>query len=65
MTAQGIQDETAFSWLVPFTLGKRDRIIAVVNSCVCKSSHKYGIEIPTYVEDAKRIDRKNEDAISK
>ena len=41
-----------------------------VNSSVRKSSHKYGIEIPTSVEDAKRIDRKNgttycKDAISK
>ena len=43
VTARDIQDEPAFAWWVPYTLRKRDRIIASVNSCVCKSSHKYGI----------------------
>ena len=55
---------------VPFTLLKRDRIIAAVNSCVCKYFHTYSIHIPTSVEDVKRIDRKNakiywQEAISK
>ena len=31
-TAVGIADEPAFAWWVPFTLKKRDRIIAAVNS---------------------------------
>ena len=55
---QGIQDEPEFYWWVPFTLHKRDRIIAAVNYHVCKSSHKYGIKISTSVEDTKSIDRK-------
>ena len=59
VTAQGIQDEPVFSWWVPFTICKRDRIIADVNCRVRKSSHKYRIKIPTYVEDMKTIDRKN------
>ena len=41
-----------------------------INYSVRKSSHKYGIEITTSVEDAKRINRKNgntywKDSISK
>ena len=45
-------------------------MIVAVNSRVRKSSHKYGIQIPTSVEDAKNIDRNNgttlwKDAISK
>ena len=59
LTAQGIKDEPEFSRWVPFTLCKRDSIIAAVKSCVSKYSHKYGIQIPTSVEDAKRIDRRN------
>ena len=59
VTACGIQDEPAFYWWVPFTLHKRDRIIAEVNSLVRKSSHKYGIDIPTPVEHEYIIDKKN------
>ena len=43
VTPRNIQDEPAFSWWVPYTLRKRDRIIAGVNSRVRKSSHKYRI----------------------
>ena len=34
-------------------------IISAVNSRVRKTTHKYGIEIPTSVEYAKEIDRRN------
>ena len=57
--AREIQDEPAFSWWVPFTLRKRDRIISAVNSRVKKTSHKYGIEVPTSVQHAKEIDECN------
>ena len=53
-----IQDEPAFAWWVKFTLCKRDRIIAAVNFGFRKSSLKYGIEIPTLVDNAERIDKK-------
>ena len=43
VTARDIQEEPAFYWWVPYTLRKRDRIIASVNSCVGKSYHKYMI----------------------
>ena len=40
VTARDIQDEPAFAWRLSFTLRKRDRIIASVNSCIRKSTHK-------------------------
>ncbi|KAL7523558.1 hypothetical protein ACHAXR_000235 [Thalassiosira sp. AJA248-18] len=57
--AIGLEVEPAFAWWVPFTLRKRDRIIASVNSRVRKSTHKYGMEVPTSVKHAIEIDRKN------
>lgn len=68
--ASSIADEAAFCWWVPYTLRKRDRIIASVNSRIKKTTHKYGIEVPTSIEHAKEIDRKNgntfwDDAVQK
>ena len=49
---------------------KRNRIVSSVNSRILKSTHKYGIEVPTSVDHAKRIDTSNgnrfwQDAIDK
>ena len=70
VTARGIADEPAFAWWVPFTLKKRDRIIAAVNSRVTKRTHKFGLEVPTSIEHAIKIDKANDntfwqDAIAK
>ena len=54
--SQGIDKEPAFSWWVPYTLKKRERIIASVRSRVVKRTHKYGIEVPTSMAHARRID---------
>ena len=40
--ARGIDDDAAFCWWVPFTLRKRDKIIAGVNARVKRITHKYG-----------------------
>ena len=68
--ARGIDDEPAFCWWVPYTLRKRDVILAAVKSRVRKTTHKYGIEIPRSVPHAYEIDEKNgnhfwRDAINK
>ena len=68
--ARDIQREPAFAWWVPFTLRKRDRIIAAIHTRVRKKTHKYGIEVPSSVEHALEIDKKNgntlwRDAIAK
>ena len=68
--ARGIDDEVAFAYWVPFTLWKRDIIISSIKTRAKKSTHKYGIEIPTSVEHAYELDKRNsntfwQDAIKK
>ena len=57
--ARGIDDEAAFAWWVPYTLRKRDVILSKIKARIRKTTHKYGIEIPTSVEHAKQIDIRN------
>ena len=57
--ARGIDREPAFEWWVPYTIRKRDVILAAVKARVRKTTHKYGIEVPTSVEHAYELDRKN------
>ena len=40
VTARNILEEPSFAWWVPYTLLKREKMIASVNSRVRKSSHK-------------------------
>ena len=56
---QGIDHEPVFTWCVPFTLKKRERIISVVNARFLKQRHKFGIEIPTSVKNTVELDLKN------
>ena len=55
----GIDDEPAFKWWVPYTLGKWDNIIAAVKARFWLATHKYGIEVPRSIEHAKQLDKKN------
>lgn len=57
--ARGIDREPAFAWWVPYTLRKRDRIIALVNARVTKTSHKYGVQVPRSVKEALALDKVN------
>jgi hypothetical protein len=57
--ARGIDKEPAFAWWVPYTLRKRDVIIAAVKARARKTTHKYGLEIPQNVNHAHSIDKKN------
>jgi hypothetical protein len=54
--AHKIVSEPAFAWWVPYTLKKRERIIAAVNKRFTLRSHKFGIELPRSVQDALAID---------
>ena len=54
-----ISEESDFAWWVPYTLKKRDHIIAKVKARLLKKSHKFGVEVPTLVEEAYKIDKKN------
>ena len=57
--SRGIDDEPGFAWWVPHMLKKRNAIISAVKVRLRKMTHKYGIEIPTSVDHAMEIDRKN------
>ena len=57
--AQKINNEPAFAWWVPYTLGKRDVIVSSIDSRIKKRTHKYGIEIPTSHKEAIRLDTLN------
>ena len=57
--SRGIDDEAAFIWWVPHTLRKRNAIILAMKMRLQKTTHKYGIEIPTSVEHAMEINQKN------
>ena len=59
--AHDIADEPAFVWWVPYTLRKREVILAAVKHRIRKTTHKYGIEIPTSIEHAYEIDDRNRD----
>ena len=56
-TLNQIADEPAFSWWVPYVLKKRNRILAKVKSRTLKKTHKFGIQVPTNVNEALAIDR--------
>jgi len=55
--ARGIDSLPAFSWWVPDTLRRRNRIISAVKSRYLNRSHKYGIQLPKTVDEALSIDR--------
>ena len=57
-TSRGIDDKSDFAWWVPHTLKKRNAIISAMKMRLRKTTHMYGIEIPTSVNHAMEIDRK-------
>ena len=61
--ANGIQGEPAFCWWVPYTLRKRDTIMAAVGARIWKTTHKYGVEIPKDVHHAWELDKRNENTM--
>ncbi|KAI2493253.1 Reverse transcriptase (RNA-dependent DNA polymerase) [Fragilaria crotonensis] len=54
-----IAEEPAFAWWVPYTLRKRNRIIAKVKSKYWIRTHKFGIKIPKNVAEARAFDAEN------
>jgi hypothetical protein len=55
----GIHQEPALAWWVPYTLKKRARIIKKTKSKYWTTTHKYGFRIPKTVEEARDIDSAN------
>ena len=57
--ASQIQDEPAFTWWVPYTMKKQNRIISKIKSKYWQRTHKYGIRIPKSVKEVYEIDKEN------
>ena len=55
--ANKIEHEPAFAWWVPFTISRRDRIVAKVNTRYLSRTHKFGVRIPKSVKEAYEIDK--------
>ena len=54
-----ISMEPAFAWWVPYTLKKRNRIVTKVKSKYWIRTHKFGVQIPRSVQEAKELDHQN------
>ena len=48
--ARGITNEPAFSWQFPYNMRKQYFILYKVKDRIRKTTHKYGIEIPTNID---------------
>ena len=57
--ARQIDEEAAFAWWVPYTLRKRDIILSKLKARLRRTVTKYGIEVPTSVDHAMELDKKN------
>ena len=56
---RGISNEAAFAWWVPYTLRKREVILAAVKNQIRRTTHKYGVKIPRDVEHVHEIDARD------
>ena len=61
--AAKIAMEPAFAWWVLHTLKTRNQIISKVKSKYWLRTHKFGIQIPKSVEEAKHFDQENGDTL--
>ena len=57
--ANRIDHEPAFTWWVPYTLKKRNRIISKVKTKYWKTTHKYGVRLPKNAAEVSKIDQEN------
>jgi hypothetical protein len=57
--SRDIHEEPAFAWWVPYTMKKRNRILAAVQARYHKKTHKFGIRMPKSVQEAYAIDKSN------
>ena len=57
--SRGISDEPAFAWWEPYTMKKRNRILAAISARYHKKTHKFGIRMPKSVQEAYAIDKSN------
>ena len=63
--AKGISNEPAFSWWVTYTVKRQNVIITAIKYLLKFATHKYGVEIPTCIEHAIRLDAINGNRLQK
>ena len=63
--ANGIDQEPAFVWWVPYTLRKRSRIMSKVKAKYWRTTHKFGVRLPKSVNEALRMDAENKNTFWK
>ena len=57
--SRGLHEEPAFAWWVQKTLKKRNKIIKKVKHRMAKKNLKYGVVVPSTVEEALELDKAN------
>ena len=57
--AKGISNEPDFYWWINYTINKRNVIIAAIKSRLKVATHNYGVEKPSSIEHAIRLDAIN------
>ena len=60
---RGVDKLPAFAWWIHHIMKKRDHIIASVKMRMKNITHKYGIEVPTSIEHAKKLDKQNNNTL--
>ena len=56
-------DKPAFAWWAPFTLKKKDKMIAKVKYRIKKVTHKYSLEVPRNVTHTYELDKRNNNTL--
>jgi hypothetical protein len=57
--SRNIHKQPAFAWWVSHTIHKRNRIIKQVTHRTVRKNIKYGVQVPSSVEEALRFDKEN------
>jgi len=59
VTQSKISQELAFTWWVGYVLSKWNQIIGKTKSKYWLHTHKFGIQIPKFIEEVKRLNQQN------
>ena len=63
VVGNGISEEAAFDWWIPYNLKKQDHIIAKAKARFLKKSHTFGMEVSTSVKEAYKLEQKNNNTL--
>jgi len=55
----GLVEQPAFAWWVPYTIKKKDRIIGALKARARLRTHKYGVQVSRTIQEAYELDKKN------